>query len=58
VREKCWGDTGNPKTVVVVVVVVGVVPVAVGRTTVIRVVVPRTAAQSKLFYSFFNFSSR
>jgi hypothetical protein len=57
VREKCWGDTRNPKTVVVVVVV-GVVPVAVGRTTVIRVVVPRTAAQSKLFYSFFNFSSR
>jgi hypothetical protein len=42
---KSWGDTRNPKTDAVVVVA-GAVPDAVGRTTVIRVEVPRTAAQT------------
>ena len=40
---KSWGDTRNPKTVAEDV---GVEPVAVGRTTAIRVDEPRTAAQT------------
>ncbi len=42
---KSWGDTRNPKTVVEVAEV-GEAPAAEGRTTVNRVDVPRTAAQT------------
>ena len=42
---KSWGDTRNPKTAAAEVDD-GVAPEAVGRTTVNREVVPRTAAQT------------